>query len=66
MVSLCALVMVLHLSIDVLHFTIFLSTLAYKYKITIDRFISAPGHGKGIIYGINGFTKMELTIASGR
>ena len=44
----------------------FLSTLAYKYKITIDRFISAPGHGKGIFDGINGVKKRELTIASGR
>ena len=44
----------------------FLSTLAYKYKITIDRFISAPGHGKGIFDGINGVTERELTIVSGR
>ena len=43
----------------------FLSTLAYKYKIKIDRFISAPSHGKGIADGINGVTKRELTIASG-
>ena len=44
----------------------FLSVLAYKYKITIDRFISAPGHRRGIADGINGVTKRELTIASGR
>ena len=44
----------------------FLSALAYAYKITIDRFISAPGHGKGIVDGINGVTKREFTIASGR
>ena len=47
-------------------FYYFLSTLAYKYKITIDSFISAPGHGKVIVGGINGFTIRELTIASGR
>ena len=44
----------------------FLSTLAYKYKITIDRFISDPGRGKGIVDGINGVTKRELKIASDR
>ena len=44
----------------------FLSALAYAYKITIDRFISAPGHRRGIADGINGVTKRELTIASGR
>ena len=66
MVSLCALVMEHHHSIVVLQLTIFLSALAYKYKITIDRFISAPGHRRGIADGINGVTKRELTIASGR
>ena len=35
----------------------FLSNLDYRYKITIDRVISSPGHGKGIVYGINGVTK---------
>ena len=44
----------------------FFLTFAYKYKITIDSFISAPGHGKGIVGRINGFTIRELTIASGR
>ena len=29
----------------------YLSSLAYRYRITIDRAISAPGHGKGIIDG---------------
>ena len=29
----------------------YMSVLAYNYKITIDRFVSAPGHGKGIIDG---------------
>ena len=44
----------------------FLSALAYKYKNSIDRFISGPGHGRGIIDGINGVTKRKLTIESGR
>ena len=40
----------------------FLSTLAYKYNITIDRFISAPGHGKGTVDGINGSKKGNLQL----
>ena len=43
----------------------FMSVLAYKYGITIDRFISAPGHGKAICDGVNGVTKSELTVKSG-
>ena len=44
----------------------FLSKLAFQHKISIDRFISAPGHGKGIIDGVNGVTKTQLKIVSAR
>ena len=42
----------------------FLSLLANKHEIEIDRAISCPGHGKDIMDGVNGTTKTELTRAS--
>ena len=38
----------------------FLSILAHKYKIIIDRAIAAPGHGKSIIDGLNAVDKTHL------
>mmetsp|Transcript_20210 Transcript_20210/g.45217 ORF Transcript_20210/g.45217 Transcript_20210/m.45217 type:complete len:251 (+) Transcript_20210:988-1740(+) len=43
----------------------FLSFLAYKHGIEIDRAISCPGHGKDIVDGVNGTTKTDLTRLSG-
>ena len=38
----------------------YLSVLANKYKIVIDRAIAAPGHGKSIIDGLNAVDKTHL------
>ena len=42
----------------------FLSSLAIKHDIAIDRAISCPGHDKDIVDAVNGTTKTELTQAS--
>ena len=42
----------------------FLSFLANKHGIEIDRAIYCPGHGKDIVDAVNGTTKTELTRAS--
>ena len=38
----------------------YLSALAYKYGIIIDRAIGAPGHGKDIVDGLNAVDKQYL------
>ena len=43
----------------------FLSFLANKHDIKIDRAIRCPGHGIDIVDGVNGSTKTELSRASG-
>ena len=37
-----------------------LSILSQTYGVTIDRYIHAPGHGKGIVDGLNATTKRYL------
>ena len=38
----------------------YLSIIAYKYGIIIDRAIGAPGHGKDIVDGLNAVDKQYL------
>ena len=38
----------------------YLTVLAHKFRITIDRAIAAPGHGKSIIDGLNAVDKTHL------
>ena len=44
----------------------FLSTLAVKYNIVVDRAISASGHGKSSVDAINGLDKNTITRTSAR
>ena len=37
-----------------------LSVLSIKYNVVIDRYVSAPGHGKSIIDGLNAVDKHYL------
>ena len=38
----------------------FLSLLAFKYGLVIDRVISYPGHGKSLVDGLNGIDKNKI------